>query len=64
MPDSALLLAAYKKWGEACVDRLLGDFVFALWDARAGKLTLARDHMGQRHLFFTTAKTLSPSRPS
>src|SRR6185312_9717480 len=52
MADSALLLAACKKWGEDCADRLLGDFVFALWDARAGKLTLARDHMGQRHLFF------------
>jgi asparagine synthase (glutamine-hydrolysing) len=56
MPDSALLLAAYKKWGEACVDRLLGDFVFAVWDARAGKLVLARDHMGQRHLFFHQGK--------
>lgn len=52
MPDSALLLAAYKQWGESCVDHLLGDFVFALWDARAGKLVLARDHMGQRHVFF------------
>jgi asparagine synthase (glutamine-hydrolysing) len=51
IPDSALLLAAYKQWGETCVDHLLGDFVFAIWDARAGKLVLARDHMGQRRVF-------------
>ena len=56
MPDSALLLAAYKQWGEACIDRLLGDFVFAVWDARAGKLVLARDHMGQRHIFLHQGK--------
>ncbi len=52
MPDSALLLAAYKTWGAACVDRLLGDFAFAVWDAQQQTLTLARDHMGQRHVFY------------
>jgi asparagine synthase (glutamine-hydrolysing) len=52
MPDSALLLAAYKTWGAACVDHLLGDFVFAVWDAQQRTLTLARDHMGQRHVFY------------
>ncbi len=34
MPDSALLFGAYKKWGVDCVDHLLGDFVFAAWDAK------------------------------
>jgi asparagine synthase (glutamine-hydrolysing) len=52
MPDSALLLAAYKTWGVDCVERLVGDFVFAVWDAGARTLTLARDHMGQRHVFY------------
>ena len=52
MPDSALLFAAYKKWGADCVDHLIGDFAFAVWDARNGTLTLARDHMGQRHVFY------------
>lgn len=52
IPDSALLLAAYKKWGAGCVDHLIGDFAFAAWDARAQTLTLARDHMGQRHIFY------------
>ena len=51
-PDSALLMAAYKTWGADCVDHLIGDFVFAVWDARKRTLTLARDHVGQRHVFY------------
>jgi asparagine synthase (glutamine-hydrolysing) len=51
-PDSALLVAAYRRWGEACVDHLIGDFAFAIWDASGRRLILGRDHMGQRHLFF------------
>lgn len=52
MPDSALLFAAYKKWGAECVERLIGDFAFAAWDAQEQTLTLGRDHMGQRHVFY------------
>jgi len=52
MPDSAVLFAAYKKWGADCVDHLIGDFVFAVWDAQRKSLTLGRDHMGQRHVFY------------
>jgi asparagine synthase (glutamine-hydrolysing) len=48
MPDSALVLRAYKKWGEECAEHLLGDFAFAIWDGRTRKLVLGRDHMGQR----------------
>lgn len=52
MPDSALLLRAYKEWGEHCAEHLLGDFAFAIWDSRAKKLVLGRDHMGQRGIFY------------
>ena len=51
-PDSAFLLAAYRRWGAACAEQLIGDFAFAIWDARRRTLLLARDHMGQRHLFY------------
>jgi asparagine synthase (glutamine-hydrolysing) len=44
--DASLILAAYSRWGELCVDRLLGDFAFAIWDSRAQKLFCARDHFG------------------
>ncbi len=49
-PDSNLILAAYRKWGEDCAEHLLGDFAYAIWDGSARKLILARDHMGQRGL--------------
>jgi asparagine synthase (glutamine-hydrolysing) len=50
LPDSALILKAWIRWGADSVERLLGDFAFALWDGHA--LTLARDHMGQRHVHY------------
>lgn len=58
MPDSQLILAAYLQWGEACAEHLLGDFAFALWDARGRKLLLVRDHMGQRPLYYCRTDTL------
>ena len=51
-PDSALILMAYKRWGDACPEHLLGDFAFAVWDGQAKTLVLVRDHMGQRGLLF------------
>ncbi len=56
MPDSQLILRAYRTWGENCAERLIGDFAFAIWDSQAGKLFLARDHMGQRHVAFHHGK--------
>jgi asparagine synthase (glutamine-hydrolysing) len=50
--DAGLILAAYQRWGEGCVDRLAGDFAFALWDRQAGRLLLARDFLGSRSLYF------------
>jgi len=52
LADSALALAAYKRWGEGCAEHLLGDFVIAVWDGRARKLVLIRDHTGQRGVYF------------
>ncbi|WP_066807217.1 asparagine synthase-related protein [Sphingomonas asaccharolytica] len=52
LPDSEILLRAWRHWGESCTEYLLGDFAFALWDRTRGRLLLARDHMGQRTLFY------------
>jgi len=52
MPDSVFILRAYKTWGEDAAEHLLGDFAFAVWDGRAKKLVLGRDHMGQRNVFY------------
>jgi asparagine synthase (glutamine-hydrolysing) len=53
LSDSALILAAYERWGEDCVDRLLGDFAFAVWDAREQKLFCARDPLGMKPFYYT-----------
>lgn len=50
--DSQLILSAYEKWGEDCVDRLIGDFAFAIWDGRAQSLFCARDHFGIRPFYY------------
>jgi asparagine synthase (glutamine-hydrolysing) len=50
--DAELLLASYAAWGERCVDRLRGDFAFAVWDARDRTLFLARDPFGVKPLYF------------
>lgn len=52
VPDSQLLLAAYREWGEACVDRVLGAFAFVVWDADAGTIFCARDHLGVKPLYY------------
>ena len=52
--DADLILAAYRRWREACPERLLGDFVFAVWDAADQKLFLARDALGGRSLATTS----------
>ena len=49
--DPEYILAAYEKWGEACVEHIIGAFAFALWDGRAQRLFLARDPMGVKPLF-------------
>jgi len=50
--DPQLLLRAYEAWGETCLDHLLGDFAFAIWDARRSQLFCACDHFGIRPLYF------------
>jgi asparagine synthase (glutamine-hydrolysing) len=52
LPDSALILRAYQKWGADCPTHLLGDWAFALWDARHRRLFIARDHYGNTGLYY------------
>lgn len=54
--DAAILLASLERWGEGALDRVAGDFAFALWDAERRTLTLARDFLGQRPLHYHRGK--------
>jgi len=49
--DTEVLLAAYEKWGEACLDRLIGMFAFAIWDEQKQELFAARDRFGVKPLY-------------
>jgi len=52
LPDADLILAAYERWGETCPEHLLGDFAFAIWDARRQRLFCARDHFGVKPFYY------------
>ncbi len=51
-PDAELILHAYDAWGDACVEHLIGDFSFAIWDARERRLFCARDQFGVKPFFY------------
>ena len=50
--DSEVILAAWQKWGPACVARLHGMFAFAIYDLTERTLFLARDRLGVKPLFY------------
>jgi len=50
--DTHLIHRAWLRWGEDCVERLLGDWAFAIWNQRSRSLFLARDHYGITSLYY------------
>jgi asparagine synthase (glutamine-hydrolysing) len=50
--DTEVVLAAYEKWGAACLDHLVGMFAFAIWDAETRELFAARDRFGVKPLYY------------
>ena len=52
LADGDLILRAYLRWEEECPHHLLGDYAFAVWNARTRTLFCARDHIGARPFYY------------
>jgi asparagine synthase (glutamine-hydrolysing) len=50
--DTEVILAAYARWGEACLDHFIGMFALLIWDERERRLFAARDRFGVKPLYY------------
>jgi asparagine synthase (glutamine-hydrolysing) len=54
--DTEVVLAAYEKWGESCVDHFVGMFAFLIWDEQKQRLFAARDRFGVKPLYYAVGE--------
>ena len=50
--DTEVLLRGWSRWGSAVIDKCRGMFAFAIWDTEAQRLTLCRDRLGVKPLYY------------
>jgi asparagine synthase (glutamine-hydrolysing) len=51
--DTETLLAGFDRWGiESTINKSIGMFAFAVWDRKTRQLTLGRDRLGEKPLYY------------
>jgi asparagine synthase (glutamine-hydrolysing) len=54
--DVSIVAAAYDRWETQCFEKLVGDWALSVWNPTNRCLTLAKDPIGPRHLYYTFDK--------
>jgi asparagine synthase (glutamine-hydrolysing) len=54
--DTEVIVHGFEEWGSEIFDRLNGMFAIAIWDRVEGRLTLARDRMGEKPLYLASLR--------
>lgn len=52
MPDSLLVMKAYEKWGDNCVNHLRGEYAFLIYNTQSQEIYASQDHFGNRSFFY------------
>ena len=54
--DFEVIIFAWEEWGVNCVDHLIGEFAFVLYDEETKQVFMARDRTGVKPLFYSITK--------
>ena len=51
--DVEIIILLYRKYGDKYIEMIHGAFAFILHDSEKGELSIARDHLGQRIIYYS-----------
>ena len=51
--DVEIIILLYRKYGDEYIEKIHGAFAFILHDSKKGELSIARDHLGQRIIYYS-----------